>query len=721
MNRTAVSRHGHQHSAIPNSLSQQKPPTQSCSTAAPFVLQPGRRHVQLCPPGHTIALYNMPSSRHLNPCSYLPRRLQIVATLSAFVIFCILFLGTAGPADYDRYASKVPLIGPQLQEGARQVVQGAHHVVDRLPNTRGAFRGLNIFSAPAHKPPPVQANSSSGEASWHSDWSWRNPFSSSITLDEERAVLPPLKERPPVYTYFDATGRRKDDVSRRAEQELLQIWRKAWWAQGFKPVVLGRAEATSNPLYRTVQALELRQKGNPNLESEMMRWLAWSSMGTGILANWLVVPMAPFEDPFLSFLRQGVYSDLTHYDELDDGLFVGNRKNIERALKAAIEGKNVLENKSIVDGAPPGLFRTDAPGRSIAFYSHKTIAAKYAAINAKLADPETRSEGLAMLPVLVNSHLHTTWQNTFSSGISVLKPLPQHTTTLVLSAIDIARNLSQCPESPIPTSCPPNYPRCEPCDPAAPLPISHSAVFRNKSSLFTIGTVPHPYTITSLLKQEEVMDPKFIRRQTTRDSWIDAATRELSAGLMPSYAHLPALKDAVASDFGAARSFWLTAENLPTKSSTSKVYADDLEALRTQLDWALGFTFPRQPLREGSSKNPASEPGARPPPPPPDFGDGPEPSSDSLIREATLIARARAFIMPASRPSSFRVMPGYRNAEAVSKTRAVIEAWNLADTEIWKFVRAWNARRTTERLAWEEEEEVFLRGGVLGRLIDKVL
>jgi len=40
----------------------------------------------------------------------------------------------------------------------------------------------------------------------------------------------------------------------------------------------------------------------------------------------------------------------------------------------------------------------------------------------------------------------------------------------------------------------------------------------------------------------------------------------------------------------------------------------------------------------------------------------------------------------------------------------VIEAWNLADTEAWRFVRAFGAREVVERAQWEEEEKKFAGG-----------
>ncbi|KAK5116382.1 hypothetical protein LTR62_007929 [Meristemomyces frigidus] len=650
------------------------------------------------------------ASRAWNPCSYLPRRLQIVASLTTFLLFCLLFLGTSSPDDPTTYVNSVPF-GPELRTGA-------HQVVDRLPALpkvpyMAPPTWLNPFSSPAHTPPPEQANSSSGEARWYADFKWRNPFSSSTTLDEERAVLPPLVERPPVYTYFDAAGRRKDEKSRQAEQDLLQVWRRAWWAQGFKPVVLGKPEAMNNPLYRAVQGLELEAE----METELMRWLAWGNMGTGILANWLAIPMAAYDDAMLSFFRRGEYPLLVRYESLESGLFVGSKIWIEKAIKEAIANPSINTTKTFFEAVPPATFTVDKSNTAIAFYSTANLKAKYPSIREKLSSATQIADGLAMLPPLINAHLHSTWQNTFSTGIAILKPSPEKTTSLILPAIDLARNLSQCATSPIPASCPPNRPKCKPCVSSTHMPITVATVFRNTSTLFTIGTVPHPYTLISLLHSRSTLDVKFIRRETARDSWTLAATSELIGSGQSSFFRLPALKDAVASEYGRARSLWFTAERPPR---------GDSEKDAEELDWHFGFVIPREPLDDGRSVTPVPGPERRPPPPKDEFGDGPRPSSSDLKREIAFFEQARLFLQRSGRSSSSSLKKlagggGGKEEKAAVQTRGIVEAWNLADTEVWKFVRAWNARLRVERRGWEEEEEDFLGKGRFAKWVDRVI
>ncbi|KAL2352043.1 hypothetical protein BJ546DRAFT_1050740 [Cryomyces antarcticus] len=593
-----------------------------------------------------------------NPCSILPRRLQIVFSLAALVVFCVFFFGT--PSSYD-----LPSV-----EKIQDTVQ--HIPKPKLPQLH-APNVYNPFRTATHEP-PVQANSTSGETKWFSDWKWRNPFSSSITLDENRAVLPLLRKRPLIYTFYDTTTK-KDEETKKAEQRLLLIWRRAWWAQGFKPMVLGRSEAMNHSLYQKLQQLELE----PAMEVEIARWLAWGNMGTGVLANWLTLPMAPYEDALLQFLRRGEYPHLTRYEGLQSGLFCGEKTAVNEALKKALEAPDNKNGLSMIDATPQETFKVDPQHNSVAFYSLDTIISRYKAVAEALT--ASQAHGLEVTAQLINAHLQTTWQSTFSSGIAILKPLPEHTTHLVSPAVEIARNLSQCPESPIPSSCPPNRPKCKPCVSSHPMTLTTPQVFRNTSTLFTIGTVPHPYTLTSLHHTRDTLDVRFVRRETDRDVWLTTATKELLGTGLAGPSRLVAFKDAVASEWGTAHALWLTAER----------------ESRADLDWLFGFSVPRHAAVDGKSETPVPGPERRPPPPKPEM---PVPSAPELAREKDLLDKARIALKNQARP--------------MTMLKAAVEAWSLADAEAWRFARAFSARRRVERLKWEEEEKAF--AGAEGRV-----
>ncbi len=623
------------------------------------------------PVQHTLFGRTLPYSGRLPP----RRILFVLAIVSFFAVASILLAVQSSIS-----TSSVPSV-TKLSSTAHNAAQHIHK--PKLPKLTVPSIS-NIFRASAHKP-PVQVNSTSGEAQWFTDWKWLNPFSSSITLDENRSVLPPLKTRPPIYTFYDSTTK-KDETTRAAENDLLFIWRRAWWAQGFRPVVLGRAEAMHNPLYEKLQYLQLEQA----LEADFVKWLAWGNMGTGILANWLVLPMGYHEDDLLTYLRRGEYPKLIRYEGLGSGLFSGEKTAINTALKRAMDSPELKQAKSIIEAFPKDSFDIDPDHGSIAFYDNTTITSRYKSIGEKLVG--THAEGLGLLAQLINAHLHTTWQNSFSKGIAVLKPAPSHMTALVEPALEIANFLAECPVSPIPPSCPPNRPKCKPCVAAHPLLISTPTIFRNDSSLYTIGTVPHPYTFASLSSQRDNLDIPYIRRQTERDPWISAATKELLGTGISGAPRVVKIKEAIASDHGHTHSLWLTAEKESPKD----------------LEWHFGFAIPQNKTDKGESQTPVPGPERRPPPPKPD---GPVPTDAELAKEKELLEKARTAIKSKVRPQ--QVM------------KEVVEAWNLADTEAWRFARAYSARRRVERLKWEGDERNFAgaagsgHGGGGGRWFDK--
>ena len=310
-----------------------------------------------------------------------PRKLAIL--LGSVAVFAVLTLVFTLP-------QSIPT-GPSLNSFA-------HHriAIPKLPSTLSPSI-LNPFRQVAHAP-PVQKNSTSGEASWYSNWSWLTPFSSSFTLDENRSILPPLRERPPIYTYYDYTMK-KDEEMRNAENALLLTWRRAWWAQGFKPVILSPSEAMRSPFYTELQ---MKNVEDP-LKNAISRWLAWESMGTGILCETLLFPMGDHSDPLLSYLRRGEYPVLTRFDNLGRGLFAGSKIDITAAIKQALANPGLKNAKDFISAVEPETFEIDPKHDSLAYYSRATVKEKYS----KIADEvnEGGAKGLATLNKLIAAHL----------------------------------------------------------------------------------------------------------------------------------------------------------------------------------------------------------------------------------------------------------------------------------------------------------------------------
>jgi hypothetical protein len=604
-----------------------------------------------------------------------PRRFQVIFIVVLFVVINLTFYGTP---------SRDSL--PTYDEVADAVKHPQAHVPDlgQLPAVP------NPFGPSAHKP-PVQANSTTASAygaiEWLSDFKWRNPFSSRVTLDENTALLPPLRERPPIYTYYDVPKKQDKHVST-AEQRLILAWRRAWWAQGFKPVVLSRAEAMHHPQYQLFQRMKL----DPKIDFEIMRWLAWGHMGGGILVNWLALPMAEYENPMLSFLRRNEYPKLSRVQSLDNAVFFGDRMTVNDAIKKVMGNellKNVTASRDKLlklakkEGGPVvNLLDTkdveaDTKADGIASYNMATISAKYKTVADKFTNT-TQAVALDLLANLVNSHLHLTWQEQHPEGVAIVKPVPEHTTALLRETTDIARNLTQCPTSPMPKSCPPNRPKCKVCDANKGMKLQQFPEFVNTTKFFTIGTVPHPYTLTSLHYTRDVIDTNFLRNNAQRDLWIQKLTAKSIPSEHTEEFRVLKFKELVAAT--PAHSLWLTAE---------RTTQDDL-------DWILGFGLPQNASANAEPSSPSKESELiifpRPDPPKPIEGID-IPDEKWIEKEEERLKKARDAIKSKDRNMKLVV-------EAVEK-------WNLADTEAWRFSRAYSARRRQERKKWEEEEAKF--------------
>ncbi|KAL5114844.1 hypothetical protein ACEQ8H_007273 [Pleosporales sp. CAS-2024a] len=604
-----------------------------------------------------------------------PRRFQAVLLLAVLVVVNISFYG---PPKRDRLPTY------------KQVTDAVKHPQAHLPDIAGLPSIPKPFGPATHKP-PVQPNSTAAGSlraiEWLADFKWRNPFSADIAYDENRAVLPPLRERPPIYTYYDAPAKQPKPVSE-AEQRLILAWRRAWWAQGFKPQVLSRAEAQKHPLYALVQRLKL----DPKAEVEIMRWLAWGHMSGGVLVNWLALPMAEYDNPMLSFLRRAKYPKLSRVQTMNNGVFFGDRATVDAALKKLMTSallKNATANSdkinqlsrkeggAVVNLLEPTDIVVDKKANAIAYYNSKTISTKYPTVHDKLTN-KTQAEGLALLASLINSHLHLTFQEQHPEGVAVVKPLPEHSTALLFEATQIARNLTQCPASPMPKSCPPNRPKCTPCDANKPMKLHEFPEFVNSTKFFTIGTVPHPYTMTTLHYTRDTIDASFLHTIAARDLWIKALTKKSIGEKKTESYRLVQFKELVAA--APAHTLWLTAERVSQQD----------------LDWIFGFNLPEiaSPTKEPTSPSDASQLIIFPRP------DAPKPNKDQPVpedqwvkKEEIRIAKARDALRSKDR--------------RMKKVVTQVEQWNLADTEAWKFSRAYSARRKMERKVWEEQEGNF--------------
>lgn len=511
------------------------------------------------------------------------------------------------------------------------------------PHIPDSIKDLNPFKPTSHTPPPPPSstNSTGSSESWFSSWRWLNPFSSDIAHgEEERSVLPPMPKRCPVYTFYDSDADGKDAE---VEDRLLLAWRRAFWAQGFKPVVLGMGEAKEHGLYRVI-----RDTGNfdPDFERELMRWLAWSRMGTGVLVDYRVIPMAPYDDHTLTAMRRCDFTYATRYENYGHRIFSGDKASIDSVLKYITSNK--ADNGTVtIEGATKlanTLFHIDPLPKSFADYTPEAIALKYPQLS------------FTDLPALINAHLHESWLSLYTS-ISLLLPFPETLGALHYPASLLAARLSSCPPTnPQPASCPTNRQSCKPCK--KPLTVTPSKTFTNKTGVFSLGTIPHPYTFIALTNPDinlstdsDERSIRFVRRRTQRDEWLRAVTTPVSVGSAP---RVVTIKAATAN---------------PTAStilSTSDAGFKDIE-------WTLGFTLPEE---------------------------------SELKLEVPAPDAKQVKVLETAHKDAFSARDGGRKR----RLRRAVEAWNLGGTEVWRFGKAYVERNEVERKRWSEAEGAFGRG-----------
>ena len=202
------------------------------------------------------------------------------------------------------------------------------------------------------------------------------------------------------------------------------------------------------------------------------------------------------------------------------------------------------------------------------------------------------------------------------------------------------------------------------------MPIIQPSAFKNTTNLFTIGIVPHPYTLISLQSGSEEITARYIRREMKRDPWLVEVTKDILGPERGGPSRVVVFKDFVAGDTAVASSIWMTAENLSAKPG------EDLPpTLLDEMEWQFGFIIPRD--LQVKTKVEREETSSPPDTPPEEKKDSATLRNEELERQYRLIEKAREVLKSRSKESNRMGIIG------------VAEAWNLADSEVWRFVRAY--------------------------------
>lgn len=240
---------------------------------------------------------------------------------------------------------------------------------------------------------------------------------------------------------------------------------------------------------------------------------------------------------------------------------------------------------------------------------------------------------------------------------------------MVTGALRLARRLASCSESPMPSACPPNQPECAPCVATSPMRISTPSRYRNSSHVFSIGTVPHPWTLALLDNLQETFNISWIRRESARDPWVTAVTQLVLGAGASGNRRVKTLKEAMAGEHATSRSLWMVAE----------------DGMLADVGWYFGFAVPEHGIDQGKSESPVpADRLVKMKTAPPRPGAAPEASKEELAQEAPLLERAKQVVAQVKPTEETRM-------------RVSLEAWIMADTEAWKFARAFQARNALER------------------------
>ncbi|KAJ6784119.1 hypothetical protein PWT90_07269 [Aphanocladium album] len=575
------------------------------------------------------------------------RRLTIFLAAVSISAFCLItFLTTGVPS------------APSLSKPERKTTTEPR-VAESI--TQSAQRPI---AAPV-KPPPRQADDAYGKSSWLADpQALSKVFSNEVTLDGDRALLPNLQTRQPIYCYYDALDK-IHAAGNDTDTELLLMWRRAWWARGFRPLILGPDEAKSNTLYAKLDSMQV----SAELKGDLLRWLAWDTMDGGLLSQPILFPMGT-DYNFLPALRRGEYNSLSRAGNLSSALFWGSREQVHAAVRKAMDSTSFGSATSLLDILDADTVVEQVTPPVLAYYNATTMAKKYP----KLVLDKNKEKFGSLRNELINAHLQSSWQNSYFMGIDIVKPFPDHMTAMVRNATDLANALASCPPTPLAGSCPPNIPKCGPCGATTPLVVRTPKTFMNESSVFTIGMVPHPWTRTVLANFHERLNASIIR-ESERDGWLYSITEGLLGNHRSRYSQVLQFKKAVSGDTADTRTLWITAE----------------DPFPTELDWHFGFAIPKQIIDNGRSESPVPSDHINDKDRP-DLAFGPEARNHDMDKELLILGHAKDIIaLPRSTTETRR--------------RASLEAWHMADTEAWRFTRATHDRRTLERKQWEDSSK----------------
>ncbi len=141
--------------------------------------------------------------------------------------------------------------------------------------------------------------------------------------------LPSVRRACPVFTYYQPLSDADDPLP----IQVLDIWGYAFYAQGFRPVILNRTHAE-----KRVNFTEISEKFSrfptvnpPKYDLNCyLRWIALVEQGGGLLMDYDILPMTSLRNEDMRKLRECKWGDLTMDSSMYPMVTHGNASEIEK-------------------------------------------------------------------------------------------------------------------------------------------------------------------------------------------------------------------------------------------------------------------------------------------------------------------------------------------------------------------------------------------------------
>ncbi|VVT48557.1 uncharacterized protein SAPINGB_P001837 [Magnusiomyces paraingens] len=285
-------------------------------------------------------------------------------------------------------------------------------------------------------------------------------------------AIPLVPERPAVYAYFDLADpslskrdepssetNHKGNQNHHVESQILETWKRAWYAIGFKPVVLTQKDAKEHYMYQSIEkALEGRDDLKKILLKNYGKWFAYASKEKGILADHRVFPLSRnYDHPTFVKLRENDFDESLALFKTDLSLVISNPTGfrtlldlVNRSFTRQVDGPDVekkkeekksSENKNTKrdfkeSGSKESLFSdlNAEIDRLFEVYVHPSNENPFGLYSDAHIDlitsghyPKDSSDPTKVDPsyvlTLINIHLHQIFLGAYPNGISYVDPI----------------------------------------------------------------------------------------------------------------------------------------------------------------------------------------------------------------------------------------------------------------------------------------------------------